>query len=115
MGSENSQTNLKLAEHHRTPKNQAAEICEEIVSSCYEASSVRPTSLKKSATLRCSAHSWTKYQIPAKNQIKTFVKLTHHANVCHDLTKTMCEAHNTCTKAEYTTVRADTIHKMQKS
>ena len=67
LGPENSQTNLRLAEHHRTPKTQAAEICEEIVSSCYETSSVRRTSLKKSATLRCCAHSWTKYRIAAKN------------------------------------------------
>ena len=74
----------------RTPsntKNQAAKICEEIVSPCYEASSVRPTSLKKSSTLAVRRAQLV--QIPNSSQKldRNIRELTDHANVCHKFDK----------------------------
>jgi hypothetical protein len=68
MGSENSQTNLKLAEHHRTPKTKKQKSAKR--SSAYEASSVRPTSLKKSATLRAVRTAGPNTKFPPKIRSK---------------------------------------------
>ena len=50
-----------------------------------------------------ASHSWTKWQKPAKNCIKKFVKLTGHTYACSSLTNFEYVAHTIVTKNDVKT------------